>query len=356
MKLYYSPGACSLVAAHRPARSRPAVRARARQHQDAQARRTAPTTTRINPKGYVPLLELDDGERLTEGPAIVQYIADQVPDKKLAPRRRDDGALPAAGVAQLHHQRAAQGLRPAVQPGDARGGQDADRASKGLAAADSGSTQQLEGKSLPDGRRLLASPTPTCSRSPTGPSSSASTSRRCKNLGAFMARMARAAGGAGGDEGRRPAQVAAAPDARRRPRCSWPRSRRRPAAAGPAPGRYEATLCVSASAAAPLSCGAGRARGAAGSRAEVRVGRHRLSAAPAARAGRRRDDARGGCRSTSSAPRTPGATACCSFSDADKERALRSPTGPRATRQPLAPASSRARAQARCAAASSACV
>ncbi len=39
----------------------------------------------INPLGYVPLLELDDGTRLTEGPAIVQYIADQVPEKKLAP-------------------------------------------------------------------------------------------------------------------------------------------------------------------------------------------------------------------------------------------------------------------------------
>ena len=39
----------------------------------------------INPLGYVPLLELDDGTRLREVPAIVQYIADQVPDKKLAP-------------------------------------------------------------------------------------------------------------------------------------------------------------------------------------------------------------------------------------------------------------------------------
>lgn len=39
----------------------------------------------INPLGYVPLLELDDGTRITEGPAIVQYIADQVPAKKLAP-------------------------------------------------------------------------------------------------------------------------------------------------------------------------------------------------------------------------------------------------------------------------------
>jgi glutathione S-transferase len=39
----------------------------------------------INPKGYVPLLELDNGERLSEGPAILQYIADQVPAKNLAP-------------------------------------------------------------------------------------------------------------------------------------------------------------------------------------------------------------------------------------------------------------------------------
>jgi glutathione S-transferase len=39
----------------------------------------------INSKGYVPVLEWDDGERLTEGPAIVQWIADQAPDKGLAP-------------------------------------------------------------------------------------------------------------------------------------------------------------------------------------------------------------------------------------------------------------------------------
>ena len=39
----------------------------------------------INPKGYVPLLEFDDGTRLSEGPAIVQWIADQAPEKQLAP-------------------------------------------------------------------------------------------------------------------------------------------------------------------------------------------------------------------------------------------------------------------------------
>ena len=39
----------------------------------------------INPLGYVPLLELDDGTTLREGPAIVQYIADLAPTKNLAP-------------------------------------------------------------------------------------------------------------------------------------------------------------------------------------------------------------------------------------------------------------------------------
>lgn len=82
MKLYYSPGACSLsphIMLHEAGMAFEAVRASTKTHKlDDGSDYLA-----INPKGYVPLLELDDGQRLSEGPAIVQYIADQVPDKKL---------------------------------------------------------------------------------------------------------------------------------------------------------------------------------------------------------------------------------------------------------------------------------
>ncbi len=84
MKLYYSPGACSLsphIVLHESGLPFEPVLASTKTHklQDGTDYYT------INPKGYVPLLELDTGERLTEGPAIVQYIADQVPAKQLAP-------------------------------------------------------------------------------------------------------------------------------------------------------------------------------------------------------------------------------------------------------------------------------
>ena len=90
MKLYYSPGACSLsphIALHEAGLAFTAVKAPTKTHKLADG--TDYYT--INPLGYVPLLELDDGTRLTEGPAIVQYIADQVPAKNLAPA---NGTLP----------------------------------------------------------------------------------------------------------------------------------------------------------------------------------------------------------------------------------------------------------------------
>ena len=84
MKLYYSPGACSLsphIALREAGLAFTPVLASTKSHklQDGTDYYT------INALGYVPVLELDNGERLREGPAIVQYIADQVPDKQLAP-------------------------------------------------------------------------------------------------------------------------------------------------------------------------------------------------------------------------------------------------------------------------------
>lgn len=84
MKLRSSPGACSLwphiVLREAGLPFTPAL-AGNKTHQFADG--TNDHT--INPKGCVPLRELDDGQRLSKGPAIVQSIADQVPDKKLAP-------------------------------------------------------------------------------------------------------------------------------------------------------------------------------------------------------------------------------------------------------------------------------
>jgi glutathione S-transferase len=84
MKLYYSAGACSLsphIALKESGLAFEAISAPTKTH-------TLPDGSdyyAINPLGYVPLLVLDDGRQLREGPAILQYIADQVPDKNLAP-------------------------------------------------------------------------------------------------------------------------------------------------------------------------------------------------------------------------------------------------------------------------------
>ena len=85
MKLYYSPGACSFsphLALREAGIDFEPVRVDLNTHKLADGS----DFSRINPKGYVPVLELDDGTRLTEGPAIVQYIADQKPESGLAPK------------------------------------------------------------------------------------------------------------------------------------------------------------------------------------------------------------------------------------------------------------------------------
>lgn len=93
MKLYYSPGACSLS---------PHIVLREAglpfdlEQVDVRAKKTKDGGDffKINPKGQVPALMLDDGALLTEGPAVVQYVADKAPASKL---------IPAAGTKERYH-------------------------------------------------------------------------------------------------------------------------------------------------------------------------------------------------------------------------------------------------------------
>jgi glutathione S-transferase len=85
MKLYYSPGACSLA-------SHIALQETGLPFEiDRFIASTGKTASgedflQINPKGYVPTIRMDDGGILTEGAAVLQYIADQNPASGLAPK------------------------------------------------------------------------------------------------------------------------------------------------------------------------------------------------------------------------------------------------------------------------------
>lgn len=97
MKLYYSAGACSLSPHIVAVEAGIAL-----QLERVSITKTPHTTgsgtdfSAVNPNGYVPVLELDDGTLLTEGPAIVQYLADMKPESGLAP--------PAGTMARVHLQ------------------------------------------------------------------------------------------------------------------------------------------------------------------------------------------------------------------------------------------------------------
>jgi glutathione S-transferase len=84
MKLYYSPAACSL-SPHIVANELGIAVKLEKVDTKAKRTETGQDYWQINPKGYVPALQLDNGEVLTEGPAIVQYLADQRPEAQLAP-------------------------------------------------------------------------------------------------------------------------------------------------------------------------------------------------------------------------------------------------------------------------------
>ena len=86
MKLYYSPGACSLsphIALLEAGLPYDLVKVDVR----AKKLENGDDFLKVNPKGQVPVLQLDNGELVTEGPVIVQIIADQASAKNLAPAR-----------------------------------------------------------------------------------------------------------------------------------------------------------------------------------------------------------------------------------------------------------------------------
>ena len=85
MKLYYSPGACSL-SPHIVSRELGMAVELKKVNTKDKTIEGGGDFRKVNPKGYVPALELDNGQVLTEGPAIVQYLADQKPDAGLAPK------------------------------------------------------------------------------------------------------------------------------------------------------------------------------------------------------------------------------------------------------------------------------
>ena len=128
MKLFYTPGACSL-SPHIILRELGLPFALEAVDLKTKKTETGADFTAINPKGYVPALQLEDGEVLTEGAAIVQYLADKHAPGTLAPlagtveRARLNGHLNFISAKprtpcskRLPNEGAAYGFTAAVQP------------------------------------------------------------------------------------------------------------------------------------------------------------------------------------------------------------------------------------------------
>jgi glutathione S-transferase len=84
MKLYYWPGACSL-SPHIVSREAGIELQLAELDRGERKTTDGTVLSSVNPKNQVPVLQLDDGQKLTEGPVIVQYLADQKPASGLMP-------------------------------------------------------------------------------------------------------------------------------------------------------------------------------------------------------------------------------------------------------------------------------
>ncbi len=119
MKLYYSPGACSLsphIALLEAGLPYDLVKVDLR----AKKLENGDDYLKVNPKGQVPALALDNGELVTEGPVIVQMIADKVAAKNLAPARDSAERYKLQEWLTYINSRIAQEHRPDVQPGTDR--------------------------------------------------------------------------------------------------------------------------------------------------------------------------------------------------------------------------------------------
>jgi glutathione S-transferase len=84
MKLYFAPGACSL-SPHIVLRETGLNFELEQVNNQEKKTKSGQDFWAVNPKGQVPVLELDNGEKLTEGPIVVQYLADQKPAAGLLP-------------------------------------------------------------------------------------------------------------------------------------------------------------------------------------------------------------------------------------------------------------------------------
>lgn len=147
MKLFYLPGACSL-ASHIVLREVTLDFELDRVDMTTQTTEAGADYSQITPKGYVPALQLDDGQVLTEGVAILQYLADCHPDARLVP---PPGTLERARL-QEHLNFIATELHKAFMPFFSDTATDADKAA---AASRVGEKLSFVEAILSDGRTYL---------------------------------------------------------------------------------------------------------------------------------------------------------------------------------------------------------
>ena len=130
MKLYYTPGACSL-SPHIVLREAGYDFDLVRVDLTAKTLPDGGDFRAISPMGYVPALELDDGEVLTEGPAIIQHLADERPERGLIPAAGTRERARAMSLIAFVNAEAHKAFAPLFDP---RAGEDAKAAARAAAA------------------------------------------------------------------------------------------------------------------------------------------------------------------------------------------------------------------------------